>query len=618
VADVDRTIAGCVDRMQKNAAARDRAMLRVKQVRDGELSLIAPDAFNDTFKEPIVANMIDIAARSLAEAVAPLPALKCSAGKNVTQADKRRGEKKNRIGAYYWRVSKLEEQMFTGADQYVSYAFLPFRIEPDYQLQAPRIVLDDPMGAYYELNRAGDCVRYSRKWRQHAGEVAALFYGDTTIYGKLCRGKDQYGNETDTSDSEIEVTYYVDDKTEYLYVGERDCVLQSVYHGYGFCPVVIAQRPGLSNKPRGQFDDAVYIQVARAVFASLAMEAAHKTVQAPIQMPTDVVEFNVGPDAVIRTDGVVKRVGLEVSQQTFAFDQKLDEELRMGSRIPDSRLGQQSASVITGRGVEELMGSYNSQIAAAQAIVGLALKNSTAMAFKIDVKLWPSKRQTVDGVIAGESYQITYSPQDDIGDDNTCDVTYGPMAGLAPQNAAVLLLQLRGDGLIDRDTFRRFMPWDMDNDTTQRNVDIEQTQDALKQALFASLQASGQIIAAGQTDIALSFLKAASEVVKGRRSGKSIDEILPAFFEAMQAEQQAKAQQQMQEQQAAQGGAGGPGGPPGAIQGSSDTGLPDGVAPGQAGMPPGGMPSIQQLVAGVSGSGKAQLAASVRKRIPTV
>src|SRR5205807_1278404 len=138
---------------------------------------------------------------------------------------------------------------------------------------------------------------------------------------------------------------------------------------------------------------------------------------------------------------------------------------------------QQSASVITGRGVEELMGSYNSQIAAAQAIFGLALKNATAMAFKIDVALWPSKRQTVNGVIAGESYQITYSPQDDIGDDNTCDVTYGPMAGLAPQNAAVLLLQLRGDGLIDRDTFRRFMPWDMDNDTTQRNVDIEQTQD---------------------------------------------------------------------------------------------------------------------------------------------
>jgi hypothetical protein len=619
VADVDRAIAGTVDRMRQNAAARDRAMLRVKQVRDGELSLIAPDAFNDSFREPIVANMIDIAARSLAEAVAPLPALKCSAGRNVTQADKRRGEKKNRIGANYWRVSTLEEQMFTGADQYVTYAFLPFRLEPDYQLQLPRIVVDDPMGAYYELDRAGKCVRYARKWRQVAGEIAALFSDDPVIVGKLTRGKGDWGQEIDLSDSEVEVTYYVDTKTEYLYVGERDVVLQSIQHGYGFCPVRIAERPGLSNKPRGQFDDAVYIQVARAVFASLALEAAHKTVQAPIQMPTDVVELNIGADAVLRTDGQIKRVDLNVSPQTFAFDQKLDAELRLGSRIPDARLGQQSASVITGRGVEELMGSYDSQIKAAQTIIGIALREITSLAFRMDMKLWPTKRQTINGVIAGESYQITYSPAEDIADDYTCDITYGFMAGLSPQNAAVLLLQLRGDGLIDRDMFRRQMPWDMDADATQRQVDIEETEDALKQALFAALQASGQIIAAGQTDTAMGFFNAAAALIKGRQAGKDTASVLTDFFTQQAAEQQAKLQQQQQDQAAA-GGQGGPPGPgggaPGAIPGSSDTGLPDGVAPGQAGMAPGGMPSIQQLVAGVTG-GHANMAASVRKRVPT-
>ena len=609
---VDSQVKTRVNRMRSNMAARDRAMLRVKRVREGELSMIAPEAFNDSFREPIIANLIDIAARSLAEAVAPLPALKCSSGRGITQADKRRGEKKNRIGANYWRTSKLERQMFNGADQYVTYGFLPFRVEPDYKNQTPRIVIDDPMGAYYELNRDGDCIRYARCWRQPAGELAALFGDDPTIYGKLVR--DRYGSES--VDAMVEVTYYVDETTEYLYVDERDCVLQSAAHGYGFCPVRVAQRPGLTDRPRGQFDDAVYTQVARAVFSSLAMEAAHKTVQAPLQVPTDVVELNFGADAVLRTDGEVKRVGVDVSPQVFAYDQKLDGELRLGARIPDSRLGQQQASVITGRGVEELMGSYDAQIKAAQTVLGIALREITALAFQLDVHLWPTKRQTVNGVLSGESYQITYSPQEDIGDDYVADVTYGFMAGLSPQNAAVLLLQLRGDGLIDRDTFRRQMPWDMDADTTQRAVDIEQTEDALKQSLFAALQASGQIIAAGQTDVAMNFFHAASALIKGRQAGKDTASILSDFFETQQAEEkkeQEAAQAQLQDAQAQ--GAGGSGG--GGTPGVGDNGLPDGVAPGQAGMPPGGLPSIQQLVAGINGGGNPNMTASVRRRTAT-
>jgi hypothetical protein len=42
-----------------------------------------------------------------------------------TEADKRRAERKNRIGEHYWRESRLDTQMFYGADQYLTYGFVP-------------------------------------------------------------------------------------------------------------------------------------------------------------------------------------------------------------------------------------------------------------------------------------------------------------------------------------------------------------------------------------------------------------------------------------------------------------------------------------------------------------
>jgi hypothetical protein len=64
------------------------------------------------------------------------------------------------------------------------------------------------------------------------------------------------------------------------------------------------------------------------------------------------------------------------------------------------------------------------------------------------------------------------------------------------------------------------------------------------------------------------------------------------------------------------GGGGGPGGPPGpggplgAVMGT-----PQGVAPGQQGMAPGGRPSLMELLAGMSGN-KANMGATIQRRLP--
>ncbi len=55
--------------------------------------------------------------------------------------------------------------------------------------------------------------------------------------------------------------------------------------------VVVARRPSVDGEMRGQFDDILSVQLARARFAVLQIQAAEKSIQAPIAIPQDVQEL---------------------------------------------------------------------------------------------------------------------------------------------------------------------------------------------------------------------------------------------------------------------------------------------------------------------------------------
>lgn len=604
---IDQKIHASVERMRREAGARDKRMGQARKVRDGQLQELWPDQFSDKYPQSIVANFIDVVARDLAEVIAPLPTLACSSGAMKTDADKRRAERKNRIGEHYWRESQLEPQMFYGADQYLTYGFLPAWVEADYKRKRPMIHVEDPVGAYYRLDRWMNVVQYARVWRESVDDLCAEF----PEYAHIIRQK-QPGQST--VETELEVVRFMDDQIIALYLPERrNQVIAQVQHRLSKCPAVIAMRPGLHHDPRGQFDDVLWVQLARSVMAQLTLEAAHKAIQAPIAIPDSVQELPIGPDAVLQGPAqdlnAIHRIGLDVPNAAFALEQQLDDELKIGARYPDARLGVTDASVITGKGVQALMGGFDTQIKAAQTVLGRWLRDTTSLAFELDEKLWPNKVEKITGTLSGRSYELTYTPRTDIAGNYSCDVTYGFASGLSPQNALIAMLQARGDGLIDRDTVRRQLPWGLDADQVQRDLDVQETEDALKQGLFAALQVTGQMIAQGQADQAMMFFQAANDLIKGRQNGKPINDLLMTSFQTF-------IQQQQEQQQAAQAAqAQAPGG--GGDGGDLGDGLPPGVAPGQAGLPPGGQPSVQSLIAGFNGSGSPSMTTSVRRRLPT-
>jgi hypothetical protein len=611
---VDSVLAGIVARMRSNGADRDTNMSRVLAVRRGRFSEVWPQYFSEKLPTSIVANYVDVAARDLASNLANLPSLVCSAGQMRTDVDLRRAEKKNRIGQYYWTQSRLQTQMKYGADQYLTYGFLPMWVEADYTRQCPIIHVEDPNGAYFELNRWLECRRYVRVWRQDRHELAAMFpeYENRILY-------DNFGYAYQAE--QVEVVRFIDDTNVCIWLPEcQNMVIASYPHGQSSCPVHIALRPGVELDPRGQFDDVLWVQLAKSVMASLMMEAGHKAVEAPIVVPSDVNRLPLGSDALLVTDNPqgVGRVPFHVPQEAFVLEQQLDTEMQKGSGYPDTRFGQGPAGGTTGRGVSALEGGFDAQIKLGQDILGEGLKLITQKCFEMDLALWPNTMRTINGTLSGQSFQTSYIPSKDIKD-TVCDVSYGFASGSNPNAQIVSLLQLRGDSIISRNTFRENLPFGIDVEHEQRALDVQGIEDALKQGLAAALTAVGQMMAAGQVNEAMQFFTAAVAIIEGRRAGK---DLAPLFTEAFAPPPAPPAPELPPGVGGPPGAPGEPGGPGGAggpagLPGVTDQGLPSGTAPGQAGMPPGGRPSVNDLTAGFLSSGAPNVAANVRRRLPT-
>lgn len=597
---VAKNISNTVREMRSNAQARDAAMARIRQVREGNMHMISPGMFSEEWPKPVVANFIDVAAHDTAEIIAPLPSLNCASGAMRTDADKRKAAIKNKIGHHYWVESRLEVQMYYGADWYVTYGFLPIYVEADLdESYTPRLCVEDPYRCYYTLDRYGQTVRFARYWRDRASRLAAMFPENA---GAIMNPRPGMSSALAPGDPELEIVRYCDEHTTTLYLPERgNLVLASYDNPLSRCPVAVAERPRLTDRTRGQYDDVVWVQLARDRLARLALELGYKTVGAPLVVPKDTVDLPIGPDAVMRTDGRVYRAPIDVPQDTFALSSEMSQEMQTAARYPQSRLGQIQASVITGRGVQALSAGFDSQIKSAQVVLGDALRRATSLAFEMDEKVYANRSRHINGTLAGETYSLTYTPGRDINGNYQCDVTYGFAAGLGPQQAIVTLLQLRGDGLISRDMVRRQLPFDIDVDKEQRDLDVQEAHDALKQGLFAYVQALGPLIQSGADP--QQVLNSLATVIKGRRNGKPLEDLVIEAFKPPEPPPEAP-------------GAAGPGAGPGGPPGVEPSGLPQGVAPGQAGQAPGGAPDIQTLIAGLR-AGRTVSDATVSRRIPT-
>lgn len=607
MADIAK-VAARVEALRRDAQERDARHQTVFDARAQKIDNIAPGSMPDAWPRPITANVLDTSARQLAENLAPLPSINCAPGVVTSERQKKFVAKRTKIAYSYIIDSGLKRQMPTGCDWYLTYGAMPIVVEPDFKAGRPRLRIDNPMKHYAQFDLGGKVISYTKVWREGARRLAAKFpeHADQ-ILGKA----EPYGRQV-TGDTELEVVKYCDKDSYVLYMPERkNLVLMDTPNLFGKVPVVIGRKPTWDDQDRGQYDDVVWPMLARNRVAMLGLQATQQTVRAPLAIPSDVQKIPFGDDAVIRTNSPekIRRVGTDLPQTAWAQEQLLAAEVMKGTRTPASATGDVDASIITGKGVDALNGGYDIQVATGQLIIGDALERALELCFEMDEKYWPDAKKSISGVINGTPFEESYTPARDIKGNYRVSVSYGFASGMNPNQALIFLLQLRGDQLVSRDFVQRQLPMDVDVAQLQAEVDKEQTTDALKQGVFALLSSIGIMAQQGMDPTML--LTNAAKLIDLRERMPMHEAILTAF--------------QPEPQPAPPTSAAGPPGLPGSEEGQGQgvpfginpsTGMPGGIAPGQAQMGPGGKADVMSLLAGLTSSGRPTASASVKRSVP--
>ena len=479
--------------------------------------------FSEDYPKPLVANFIDVAARDLAEAMAPLPSFNCSAANMVSDAARKAADTRTRIANFYAAVSELQLQMYEGADWYNTYGMMVGLVEMDYDSNNPRIRLLNPWGVYPEMDRFGrtisltqvvniDCESLSAQYPEFADQI-------------LAKNNYQQGSPY------VTMIRYHDAEQDLIFLPERkNLTLARTPNPIGKCLARVAIRPSLDGQARGQFDDVLSVQLARARFAILQIQAAEKSIQAPIAIPQDVQELALGPDSIMRSSQPqnIRRVGLELPPGVFTESGVLERELRLGARYPESRSGNINASVITGRGVQELQAGFDTQIKSAQAQFARMFSDLLGLCFEVDEKLFPNTPKVIKGSEDGTPYVLKYTPSRDIKGEYGVDVRYGIMSGMDPSRAIIALLQMRSDKLVSRDYVRREIPMDLNVSQEEQRVDIEEMRDALRVSVAQYAQAIPALAAQGQDPSEI--VKRIASVIQGRQKGLSLESVVEKAF----------------------------------------------------------------------------------------
>jgi hypothetical protein len=498
-------------------------MRAVALVQAGHAELVFRGLFPSDWPKAVIANTVKSAAEDAAMMIGVLPTLTAAGDSQLDESKRSRTDKLTRIINYLAYASNLGNRLPGGAQQMISYGFLPFRVEPNFDENRPHIHIDDPMGTYFERDRFNRVTSYVRVFWKKASELAVLF----PEYAGILRTRNMMSN---TSDEMLEVVRFYDADRIMLYVPKRrGLVLSSVPNLLGRVPVAIAFIDSIDGEQRGQFDDALWVFAAKARLALLNLEAAQKAVEAPIALPNDVQEFSFGPDAILRsqTPEKIRRVGLDVPNGSMFEVRTLDDELKLATHYPDVRAGQTDASVVTGRGVQALLGGFDQRVKTAQSQLGSAMADSLSIALEMDKTMFGGESKKVYASVNGSAYELSYTPAKDIFSFHVSS-EYGVMAGLDPSRSLVWSLQALGAGLVSESFVRRNLPININASEEEKLIDVEKLRTSLLVAAQSYAQTIPQMAIAGQDP--MEAINRLGELIQARKKGIPIEDAAAKAF----------------------------------------------------------------------------------------
>lgn len=564
---------------------RDEKMRRMHLILSNRAREVFASQLPDDYPDPIIENTIRSAAEDLSMMVGVLPSLSAAGSSALDESRRSRADKLSRIIGAHTYASGVGSRMPFAALQQIAYGFSVFRVEPLFDERRPHVHVESSIGSYYSVDRFRRPVFYFRAFQLRARELAWLYPEHAERLMRRGMFGDDGGNEM------LDVVRFYDAEVEILFVPRRDrLVLEAVENRLGKVMVTIAEGEPTAGDPAPSMNDSVAVMGAKAELALLNLEAASKAVQAPIAVPDDVDEFVLGPDAILRTNSPrdVVRVGLDVPNGSIFEVRNLDDELKRSTHYPDVRAGQTDASVVTGRGVQALMGGFDQRVKTYQSNLGDALAGALSLSLEMDKVYFGGQSKKVYAAVNGTSYEVTYTPDKDIYSTDV-QAEYGVMAGLDPNRALVWSLQAMGAGLVSKQFVMTNLPVNLDVGEELKLLDVE----ALRTASMAAMQGYAasipQMAAAGQDPV--EAINRITAVIEDRKRGVAVEEAMTKAFTPPEPSPEELAAQEAAMTQADSMAAAPGGGPM--------PGMPGMQAPA----PPQAPPSMSQLLTQLNGDG---------------
>ena len=329
------------------------------------------------------------------------------------------------------------------------------------------------------------------------------------------------------------VIEFVDD-TQWIIASDGGTV-QRVVHDLGVVPGWVFQTFA-PNRGAGlsQFADQITFMVAISRMLSQKLRYADRLAHPITWVRGHEGTITIGPDIInkLGPQGEMGQLSAPTQLQVDRDIELLTRFSRILNRNPEVRQGeiQSRGSYTSAKTLEQLSEAIDTVVGRMWDYVSVGAEKLMEVAFAMDEKLWPNIEKSINGVINGTRYNVSYTPAKDIAGQRRINVDYG--FGVGGYQGFLQQLQAKDSGLQSQRGALEQMPGVSDVEAKLREIELEQMDAAIQRNFMAQAEA-------GQLDVVL-WAKLREELAKGT---KSIGQIITKYSEELQRQAQAASEQ---------------------------------------------------------------------------
>jgi hypothetical protein len=237
---------------------------------------------------------------------------------------------------------------------------------------------------------------------------------------------------------------------------------------------------------RSRFRDQLTLAVGISRLISAKMAFADKLTSSTLWTRNYEGQVELGGDVIIKLgpQGEIGQIGPMQLLQVDQDIQLLNQFSRVLNRNPEVRQGEIAAkgTYTSAKTLEQLDDAIDTVVGGDWDVIGPGIEYLMAVAFAMDVHLWPNVEKTINGNIKGKKFLDSYTPSKDIGDRRTIRVNYG--FGVGGYQGFLQHMQAADAGLQARQTAMENMPGISDVAEELRKMELETIDEAAKQNLL--------------------------------------------------------------------------------------------------------------------------------------